>query len=88
MDGRCRYERNSQQAQAVNQFARASRGCDMPTGTIDTQSKSTELNPSGGRPSQLNIPFCLENHVPGSLKGLSDVVTDGKGSAARLRSSR
>lgn len=57
MDGRYLDERNSQQAQAVNLFTGASRGCDTPTDAIDTQSKSTELNPSGGRSSQLNMSF-------------------------------
>lgn len=57
MDDRCLYERNSQQAQAVNPFIRASRGCGTPTNMIDTQGKSTELSPSGGRPSQLDISF-------------------------------
>lgn len=50
MDGRCLDERNSQQAEAVNLFTRASRGCDTPTDVIDTQSKSTELNPSEADP--------------------------------------
>lgn len=57
MDGQCLDERNSQQAEAVNLFTRASRGCDTPTDVIDTQSKSTELNLSGGRSSQLNMSF-------------------------------